>query len=208
MPTFHKEGQTILYVHVPKTGGTSIELFFENQGFQTEYLDRSSGPQSLNEVRKCSPQHMHGTTLAKIFDLSKFSYIFMTIRNPFTRIQSEYRMLRHGNLAGPEINAWIESVLIKYETNPFVLDNHIRPQAEFLVPGCQVFRQENLGELAWASDIAKKLPLEFEAGELTRHMDFSNEPSLANETIDDARRGLLRQFYEKDFALFGYDDWA
>jgi Sulfotransferase family len=204
MPIFHKDGKTILYVHVPKTGGTSIEVFFESHGFQTEYIDRSIGPHSLNRLRKCSPQHMHANMLASIIDLSKIDYTFMTVRNPLSRIASEYWMHHHQNPAGLNLNAWIEYILSAYERNSYVVDNHIRPQVEFLVPACRVFRQEDLSDRAWITDVAEKLSMSFEADRVGQHMKSPAERRRPNEVIDETRRGMLMKFYERDFAVFGY----
>ena len=47
MPLFTKGDRSVLYIHVPKTGGTSIEHFFLSNGYAAEYLD-TGGAGSLN----------------------------------------------------------------------------------------------------------------------------------------------------------------
>ena len=73
MPIFRTTNKDILFIHIPKAGGTSVEKFFyanrfsilfiDNAGKKTQYLN------SLNNLTKCSPQHMHGDLLKSYFDL-------------------------------------------------------------------------------------------------------------------------------------------
>lgn len=65
MPVFYRDKLKILCIHMPKTGCTAIELFFEDNGFNTQYLDRD-GPNTVDLIRNCSPQHMTAETLSKV----------------------------------------------------------------------------------------------------------------------------------------------
>ena len=40
------------------------------------------------------------------------------------------------------LSSWFDRAMTLFMDNPFAMDNHIRPQHEFLIPGCDVFRQE------------------------------------------------------------------
>jgi hypothetical protein len=91
MSVFSRDHLRVLYVHVPKTGGTSIEFFFDKNGFAVTFVDRG-GAGSIVPMMKCSPQHLHAEQLHAIFHVNRFTYSFMTVRNPIDRLVSEYRM--------------------------------------------------------------------------------------------------------------------
>ncbi len=111
MPIFTKNKIHILYVHIPKTGGSSVEGLFKKNKWQLSYLDKGGKkggkPDSLNSIRQCSPQHMHLEMLQTIFDLEKIDYIFMTVRHPVDRLISEYRM-RKGSQKGLTLADWFD----------------------------------------------------------------------------------------------------
>ena len=67
MPIFSKAGMEVLFIHIPKTGGTTIEESFCAERFSMSYrrggyygpilgFDRDNG---------CPPQHMHAPLLEK-----------------------------------------------------------------------------------------------------------------------------------------------
>ena len=97
MPIFKKGKQDLLFIHVPKTGGTSIEKLFHLSGWRTAYLDLNLKGKSFNHLRICSPQHMHAEMLQQQLLIHKFSGIFMTVRHPYDRFRSEYAYINKGN---------------------------------------------------------------------------------------------------------------
>ena len=60
MPVFTKGEQKILFVHVPKTAGSSVNKLFVNNGYEMTYFSESS-----RELHKglCGPQHMDAKLL-------------------------------------------------------------------------------------------------------------------------------------------------
>jgi len=107
MPVFFRGSYRILFIHVPKAGGTSIEAFFEANGFKTAYLDRGGSPESLNAVRRCSPQHMHAALLEALFDPDMFDYVFMTVRHPVRRLLSKVVMELGAAASVTRLEQWI-----------------------------------------------------------------------------------------------------
>jgi hypothetical protein len=203
MPVFHKGRTKILYLHVPKTGGSAIEIFFEKNGYSVEYLDRSGGHEAMNMVRRCSPQHLHAAVLREILRLDRFAFIFMTVRDPFARIVSEYKMRLHDNPAMPPFRAWLEEQLRTYHADPFVLDNHIRPQAEFWMPGARVFRLEDGFGPDFVAELEGFLGITFADRTIDHVMRFDDVKEQRIE-VDPKSRALLSDFYHGDFARFGY----
>lgn len=144
MPIFRKGDIAVLYVHVPKTGGTSIENLFTMSGWEVHLLDRGR-PGTLNPYRRCSPQHMHASALLERLRPETFNLVFMTVREPLARFRSEV-VMRNPGLEQPwskDVQRWTQDILRRYLANPYALDNHLRPQSEFYIPGSRVWKLED-----------------------------------------------------------------
>jgi hypothetical protein len=206
MPVFYRDNLKVLYIHVPKTGGTAIELFFSDNGFSTAYLDRGQSLSTLNPVRCSSPQHMEAAILSKLFKLSSFDYVFMTVRDPIARILSEYKVhIIHLQHNIPDVNAWVRDSLIRYNDDPYMFDNHIRPQTEFWLPGADVFKQEDGFGPGWVEAISRRIAYEFRNRTVEIAMKFAG-PDAARENLTEESIASLRRFYRLDYAMFGYPE--
>jgi len=201
MSVFIRDDLRVLYIHVPKTGGTAVEFFFEKNGFLTSFIDRG-GDYSIVPMMKCSPQHMHAEQLHAVLHVNRFSYRFMTVRHPVARLLSEYRMRAIMQESIEDVDTWIGITLDACAKNPFVIDNHIRPQVEFWVPGCDVFKHEDGFGEAWVRRVAEQIGCEFLNTEVDVVMRF---PSSVNATPSATSLARVRDFYQRDFEVFGYD---
>ena len=200
MPIFQKDGKSILYIHVPKTGGSYIENLFKKNGFTMSYFDNSRDFLSL---RTCSPQHYHADILKQLFNVEKFDYVFMSVRDPLKRHISEFRMRANGRKTPLDINGWTKKVIENYEENKFVYDNHIRPQSEFYISGIDVFSQDDGFNDNFVEIISKKIGFEFTVKKIDKvmHRDSiqttkTNESKISTKTID-----TLKLFYANDYKL-------
>lgn len=204
MPVFSKDGRHVLYIHVPKTGGTSIENFLTANGYRRAYLDRG-GPASLNPIRLCSPQHMHGKILRAVFDLDAFDAVFMTVRDPYRRFQSEYAA-RNRDPAKRPIDMWAKQALRKYRASPFAFDNHLRPQSAFHVPGAAVFRQEEGYGPEWRDHMSDLLGdrLTGEPARDNANRDRAGYDPAAHHPSPDVW-ARFQALYDPDYEAFGYE---
>ncbi|HET7385984.1 MAG TPA: sulfotransferase family 2 domain-containing protein [Nocardioidaceae bacterium] len=206
MPVYRREDTNVLFVHVPKTGGTTIERVFRTAGFKEHYRDSKVGQGTLNRLRLCSPQHMHTALLQGLFHLDRFDVVFMVVRDPIARFRSEFAMRHKADVPLEEhrVERWADKVFSTYARNPYTLDNHLRPQSEFYLPGATVFRLEDGLEKATAH-LNQHFGLGLPA-ELPRVMDRekgSGVPSRSVPITTDLE-ARLRAFYCEDFAQFGY----
>ncbi|TYB85231.1 sulfotransferase family 2 domain-containing protein [Oceaniovalibus sp. ACAM 378] len=194
MPVFFKDQEAVLYIHVPKTGGSSVEAIFIASGFEHYFLHTRFS--AMTKTMKCPPQHYHAALLQACFNPQKFDLTFITVRHPVARITSEYKMR---NPDGTLPDAWIETMLERYAGNPYLLDNHIRPQAEFLVQGARIFRQEDGFDSAWVATMNDVLQTPLVDSPVRR---------LQSKTADlqpsPATTRLIEEFYRKDMDAFGY----
>ena len=151
MPVFLKDGKSVLYIHVPKTAGSSIAAFFQKNGFQVHHQDLG-GPRSLNRYRRCSPQHMHAEQILSHFRLERFDYVFITVPDPLKRLLSGYVRMRFAQDT-PALPVWFNRAVRRYLEDSYCLDNHIRPQVEFMVPPARCLSRR----MAWGMNSFKLL---------------------------------------------------
>lgn len=156
MPILRCNGKLILFVHIPKTGGSTIEAYLRLKG-KVAFLE----PRPSSGV-SCTGQHFHADIYNSLFPRSFFDEIFCVIRDPVDRLRSEYKYrarpasarqrLRSFRFSSGRMSVqvghrrvcanfdeWVQEVLKAYELNTFINDNHIRPQADFIIPGSKVF---------------------------------------------------------------------
>lgn len=199
MPVFFNKDISILHIHPPKTGGTYIGDLFVANGMTRAFFENRH--RALAGA-KSSPQHYHAELARSVFQLDHFDVIFTTIRNPFDRLISEYfEQIRLKNItAETGINQWIMEAMKALAADPYAMDNHLRPQCDFLIPGSQLFRQENGFDLQWARRLL---------GDLTNVARWRDvERSRVSPKLDcelDARSvSAIVNCYREDFRRLAY----
>ena len=101
---------------------------------------------------------------------------------------------------------WTNATLRDYMGDPYVYDNHIRPQEQFLVPGARVYRLED-GMDSIVRDLNECLDLDLISeipNRRSRQLESGFATSDLRLTADSTRR--IRDFYLDDYRLFGYSD--
>ena len=199
MPIFQKDGSIVLFIHIPKAGGTSIEQTFLANGWNMRHFDSGEDATTINPVRKCSPQHQNFNLLNAQFRLERFTKIFCVVRNPLDRIISEYRWQRQHFGVDKCFADWLDCAFDSYSVDRFVFDNHIRPQHYFLGTGVQVFRLEDGIENCIESLIEEGV-LSISTRIPERAMSGSGDAVVPNSQI--AMR--IREFYAEDYIQLGY----
>jgi hypothetical protein len=206
MPVFRRDGRSFLFVHVPKAGGSALERVFATSGWKTHYRDPKEAGPSMNKLRRCSPQHMHRAMLETLFRMELFDGVFMTVREPLARFRSEFAMRNTDDVAAEpyRVDAWADRSFLQYAADPFVFDNHLRPQAEFYVPGAHVYRLED-GLEAAVRDLNARWDLGL-VEEVPRVMDRHRSSGVASSEVrlSDDLTARLRTVYTEDFSRFGY----
>ena len=141
MPLARLGQALVFFAHIPKTGGTSVEAYLQAKGRMALHHSRSG------DWLGVSPQHMHAAVQRALFPDGFCDHAFTVLRDPVARLQSEYRYrIGHAENRGVAIapfDDWVRVVFRRFRKNPSMLDNHIRPQAEFVTPGMRLFRLED-----------------------------------------------------------------
>ncbi len=205
MPLFSKNGKTILFVHIPKTGGTSIYYFFKENTFTVDWFNSSYD--IIN--KESSPQHRHREKIIEFLNKKPFAYdySFTIVRNPLDRLISEYfQQCRNEDalskkLTSKDFSFWVDQVFKKHKQNPIFFDNHIRPQVDFLLDDSVVFRFENGYEdfLGALRELDRLYDFDIDFKKFSHYKKGTNRVpiDIPRETLD-----KISKFYEKDYAKF------
>ena len=199
MPYIECQGKKLLFIHIPKTGGTSIEESMKGAGTVC-FCSRAIPP-----ALKVPPEHFTWSDCSALFPEKYFDYAFAVIRNPYDRIESEYRMraiLSQQGLWGAtaRFSVWLANSLGQASRDRHFLANHFRPQVEFLGSGVRIFRYEDglekaLDQVARDSGIHMKLTSQ----------RFLSGASYQQPIIWDAQDiHAVNEFYRADFRELGY----
>lgn len=215
MPIHRKYG--LLFIHIPKTGGTSVEESLEIRGpWQHENLDSCFGLiQSLALLRfgfgTNFLQHLTFSELSVLLgdDLQGLSP-FAVLRDPWTRLLSSYRrkdpdlcaLYRykcHGDLHELGLEEYVE--VASWLDHP-----HLRPQWKFLCPSpecvpdprIRLFRQEQMADLEmWLS---QRLGTTIQLSSSNVRVPVSRLPDLAHTQFQ-ALKDRVNALYAQDVDL-------
>lgn len=208
MPVFQKRGRfrsrqhrMVLFIHIPKTGGSSIEDAFSASGWRVDLLEREIGGMSPNSYLRCPPQHMHWQLLNGILDMTVFDVIFTVVRQPLDRLLSEYRWQRQRRGLTVDLDGWVNTTLDAYDDDPFVHENHIRPQHEFLPPNGRVYRLEDGLEEA-LDDLSARLGVRLKRPPHAEKTQPASSPTSLD--LSDATLERVRRFYAEDEVRLSY----
>lgn len=194
----------LLFIHIPKTGGTVIENNIKKKKRQRLYSGKTN-KLLHHPFNKKSLQHQFYTTLYDNRKKLKINFnnikIFSVVRCPYDRI----------------ISALFWNKLIKKDFKPnrvfrilknhFIfrdnLDNHNVPQYKFitdknlkLIPNIKIFKTEELNEKN--NELNNYIGININIKKKITNKDYSKY--LNKDSIK-----IINKFYKKDFELFGYE---
>jgi hypothetical protein len=196
MPYFYKPDEVnLLFIHIPKTGGTSIEQYLSNK--YNIPLDEKSLYHSMPDI---SLQHY---TYENIIYHPQIRLVdgyetFTIVRNPYHRLASDLFFL---GLANRDMSPADIYDIIENQYQHAAYDNHATPQYEFiydmsnntLYDHIYVLKSEGLNE-----EVAALGYTDFDVyankGPIENHMDYLNDDSIE----------YINRTYARDFEFFDY----
>jgi hypothetical protein len=211
VPILVKGSKSCLFIHVPKAGGSSFEMVAKKLGWTELISVRGFNAEEIKFL-KSSPQHFHAEILDKILNYDQLDQAIMLCREPFSRLKSEYYWQQAQGLRNPSPRAWLKDTFRIFENNPYVYDNHLRPQVDFVPRGVKVdiFRLEDggikqallclLGECNGLRQQLRRYYVDI----LMKHEKKSN----VNKEIEQeflSLKELIVEKYIADYEFFGYE---
>ncbi|MCF7702161.1 sulfotransferase family 2 domain-containing protein [Loktanella sp. M215] len=194
MTLLSANGKLFYFAHIPKTGGSSVETAMRKAGAR-----RALHFHKRLDFVRCNLQHMHAELFDTFVPPKFYDKGFCVIRHPIARLVSEYRWRQTLDQASLPFDPWVRRQIAAYAQNPYVLDNHMRPQHEFIGKKIKVFRFEDgidviLGRLSVMTGLTLNPETHVRQPGVREPLTWSPET-----------RALALRFYDADFAPLGYD---
>lgn len=203
MPIFQFDSKLVYYAHIPKTAGTTIGKLLCKAGAKQHFV-ASLAHRAPKQTRfvNLPPQHITTEHFDALFDASGFAGVFAFSRHPEDRMISEYRFRHVRGGIHPKLSFadWVQFTVAAYGRFPYLLEGHILPQHQFLIPGTKIFKLEEGFDrfFAWAGEV---LGVDVRQNGVVERYNASSdcEVHLTCES-----RALINTFYERDFEVLGY----
>ena len=184
------------FIHIPKTGGTSIENAGKkhniNWGRFYDYNDRKYNCSIWHQPTQ--PEYKSNNT-------------FCVVRNPYTRMISEYHYSQ-GTFNNCKQNTpnrlthfkkWLKKYANNYKNNKSALDCHLIPQTEYTQHCDHILRFENLEKEV--NQLFKQYDLDY----ITLSKDNQTKKKcLKLSDLDKECKDIIYTLYKSDFDNFGY----
>ena len=208
MPVLNKGPHSLLFIHVPKAGGTSIVTAFRDNGWNVADYDTSPvhDRRSPNWLRKSSPQHRPAELLSRLYHLDRFDGIFMFVREPFERLKSEFGwQLKRGKIKPSRnlsrtFDSWWQKKYQELLQDASIDDSHLRPQVDFHLSNALVGRLETELTKDFLNSFLEARGLDSLENEIPK----SNVTQSRTLVLSSRSAQQFLQFYRRDYETFGY----
>lgn len=214
-------GTNLQLIHITKTGGTALEKWGLKHGYSWGYFWSELVATGENgSPITYEPWH----TPPRLFRKNPYAghTLFAVVRDPYTRIISEFRCPFTGYHAADDgqrakatandLNKWITEKLNQGAARPpFVNVGHLVPQHFYIFNGhgrrhvkeINVLRAENLASSF--ADLRKRYNM---PGDPLERINESKMKKFWIEDLWEATRELIEREYKLDFERFGYKKFS
>lgn len=207
-------GRNFIFVHIPKTGGTSVALALEARAHPEDILIGDT-PKAIRRKGRVNKLTAKGrlwkhSTLADIDGVlppgkMEQMYVFTLVRNPWDRLVSYYHWLRGQSFDHPAVTLAKAEQFEGFVLHPDT-DASLRafPYARYVTDAAGITRAAAYVRLeALAQDLA---PVEQHLGFklLLPHANASNRPKDYRTAYSDRSAQAVAEMCAQDIAQFGY----
>lgn len=197
----------LLFIHIPKTGGQSIEKAL---GVYGPSVEKIWGDITLDGKTK-SGQHLSLVDIEKYIGHDKFStYTKIAVcRNPYTRFVSEFhwrKMHFERDLTVDILLNRIENVVHNkdyYDIKKCRFGDHFIPQSEFIFDSDGIMVIDHLFRFENFKEIDEYLIQEYGCKKCPK--DNQSVPQDKKIILTQEQKNRIYNLYQRDFELLGYD---
>jgi hypothetical protein len=201
MPIFRVGERLVLFIHIPKAAGTSIETMLKmHPQCSSVHCLETGVNNAFNAAAFCSPQHFHAELLTSVFRVEQFDFIFTIIRDPLCRLLSEHTMrIQRQDVESQPFDTWYALAREQRMVNPYVYDNHLRPASEFIIDCCHVFDLGDGLPHIW-QHVAKMIGIDSSHSQ-TQRIKPCGGTNASPASVSAETKRLIARDYESDFRL-------
>lgn len=207
-------GRQYLFIHAPKTGGTSLALALEARAMKDDIMlgdtpkatkrrKRLEGVQAAGRLWKhATLADLDGVVRAEELD---DLFVFTLVRNPWDRMVSYYHWLQMQTFAHPAVGLAKQMDFAAFVAEPTISHSFSQaPAASYVTDANGIERANLFIRLEYLSEDI--VPLEAHLGFdlVVPHVNQSTRSGDYREAYTDSSREQVEQMCALDIARFGY----
>jgi len=200
MPISHNN--KLIFIHVPKTGGSSIEKVLN---LHPSHVNKSEEEVVLSGGKR-QLQHL---TLSEIYNLKGeelFGFtIFGMVREPFSRMKSEYKwrkLSNHPIVDGLDLDGFVSKIYNRWIKKEH-LDSHFTSQTDFFRNEVQFWADLRIFKFEDGFDKVAEFISQI-VGEKIDFIPRTNQTKSFKEKISfsENSRSMMCEMFKSDFELY------
>ena len=211
---WHFETAGFGYIQIPKVATRSIQLCLANYYVEQEKMSKSLEWRK-KAIRVIEDKTAFHATQKKIFKISKNTFIFAFVRNPYERLYSAYKnkvlqplesgakniLINHGVTLGVSFEEFVDIVCNIPDKS---IDRHLRSQSWFLTFEGNLI-PSYIGRLESFDEDWKVLSNRFGLpAPMHKNSTKKSKNSLVLEGFSSELQEKVYKRYEQDFLMFNY----
>jgi Sulfotransferase family len=172
----------LIFIHIPKNAGTTITQLARDNGIEWTY--------QAKRRYLCSKYHIPPLENIKSYKLP----IFCIVRNPYTKVLSEYNYKN----SSQDLNEYIDQKLDQVSQQPCLDDCHWIPQYHYTLYCDHILHFENL------SQEFNNLMIKYNLNMRLNKHENKGTKTLSITDLSPSNIQKINNYYHKDFETFGY----
>lgn len=193
----------IIFIHIPKTGGTTIENYMKT-------IDKPIFYGGYGKLKNIIFQHLNYKNYIKFFGKEEYNKFikFSIVRNPYDRLISEYywSKLNIGFKSNKTFDYFlnqVEDIVTNRKYNLTIHHNHFIPQYEFICDSNNNIVVDKLFKFEEFNEILKFLNEKKYNTKKEKNLNVSKNKEKI--ILNNNQKKKIYELYKKDFEIFKYE---